>query len=365
VTTRTTRAKAITAALATAAVLTACGTNPEARDSNALALADQGSFAVGGTAMTAPGQFDPFRPAQPQGQTYRGDHAYAFYQVPENARKLPLVMLHGAGQFSKTWETTADGREGFQNLLLRRDFSTYLVDQPRRGDAGRSMVGTTLTPTPDEQMWFNQFRLGIWPNMFPRVQFSDQPEALDQFFRSMTPNTGPYDANVISDSMSGLFDRIGDGILFTHSQGGGPGWLTAMKNPRVKGIVAFEPGSGFVFPDGEAPPPIRNAYDTVTPESVPMEQFRAITEIPIVIYYGDNIPSDPTNLPAQDSWRARLEMARLWRDAVNRHGGDATVVHLPERGVYGNTHFPFSDLNNVQIVDEVSTFLSDKGLDAR
>ena len=34
--------------------------------------------------------------------------------------------------------------------------------------------------------------------------------------------------------------------------------------------------------------------------------------------------------PGQDGWRARLEMARLWRDAVNRHGGDVTVVHLPE-----------------------------------
>ena len=59
-------------------------------------------------------------------------------------------------------------------MFLRRDFATYLVDQPRRGDAGRSTVGTTLTPTPDEQMWFNQFRLGAWPNLFPGVQFSDR-----------------------------------------------------------------------------------------------------------------------------------------------------------------------------------------------
>ena len=56
-------------------------------------------------------------------------------------------------------------------------------------------------------------------------------------------------------------------------------------------------------------------------------------------------------------------MARLWRDTVNRHGGDATVVHLPEIGIMGNTHFPFSDLNNVEIADQVSKFLSDKGLD--
>ena len=42
-----------------------------------------------------------------------------------------------------------------------------------------------------------------------------------------------------------------------------------------------------------------------------------------------------------------------------------TVVHLPERGIRGNTHFPFSYLNNVQVADEVSRFLSEKGLDGR
>ena len=146
--TKRSRARAVVVSLAATALLTACTSGTEPGNSNALTLADQGSFTVGGTTTTAPGQFDPLRPAQPQGQSYRGDHAYAYYQVPQNARKLPLVMLHGAGQFSKSWETTADGREGFQSLFLRRSFSTYLVDQPRRGDAGRSMVGTTLTPTP-------------------------------------------------------------------------------------------------------------------------------------------------------------------------------------------------------------------------
>jgi hypothetical protein len=36
-------------------------------------------------------------------------------------------------------------------------------------------------------------------------------------------------------------------------------------------------------------------------------------------------------------------MARLWRDAVNKHGGDVTVLHLPQSGIMGNTHFPMSD----------------------
>lgn len=205
-------------------------------------------------------------------------------------------------------------------------------------------------------MWFNQFRVGVWPEYFKGVQFSHDKEALNQYFRQMTPNTGPFDINVISDAMSAVVDKSGPAILFTHSQGGGPGWYTAMKNDKVKAIVAFEPGSSFVFPEKELPAPMPSAFDTLKGEPVPMEQFMALTKIPILIIYGDNIPDKPVAMPAQDSWRVRLAMAREWRDVVNKHGGDVTVTHLPEEGIKGNTHFPFSDLNNVQIADMVSKF---------
>ena len=56
-------------------------------------------------------------------------------------------------------------------------------------------------------------------------------------------------------------------------------------------------------------------------------------------------------------------MARIWRDTVNKYGGDVTVIHLPEIGIKGNTHFPFSDLNNVEIADLLSDWLKEKGLD--
>ncbi len=328
-----------------------------------LVIQQQGSFVVGGAVKTEPGTFDPHKPMDPAGQTFHGDHAYAFYQIPVEAKKLPIVMWHGAGQFSKTWETTADGREGFQNIFLRRHYATYLIDQPRRGNAGRSMVEAALKPTADEQMWFNQFRVGVWPNYFPGVQFAKDKATLDQYFRAMTPNTGPFDPAVISDAVSALFTKIGDGVLFTHSQSGGPGWLTAIKNPHVKAIVSFEPGSGFVFPEGEVPAPMPSSFDTLQGVAIPMADFKALTRIPIVIYYGDNIPLKPTAMPAQDSWRVKLAMAKAWRDTVNRHGGKVTVVHLPEIGITGNTHFPFSDLNNVQIADLVSEFLKKNGLD--
>ena len=96
---------------------------------------------------------------------------------------------------------------------------------------------------------------------------------------------------------------------------------------------------------------------------VPLSMFMLLTKIPIVIYYGDNIPAEPMAVPSQDQWRVRLAMARLWAEAVNGRGGDVTVVHLPEAGIRGNTHFPFSDLNNVEIADLLSKFLKEKGLD--
>lgn len=348
--------------VAAAFLAAATAQQPAPGNAEPLIIQEQGSFAAGGTNVTNPGTFNPKQP-DAEGQTLHGDHAYVFYQVPANPRKLPLVFLHGAGQFSKTWETTPDGREGFQTIFLRRRFPVYLIDQPRRGNAGRSTVSAMVNATPDEQQWFNTFRVGIWPEYFPGVQFSKDPEALNQYFRQMTPNIGPYDAEVNSDAFAALFDKIGPAVFVTHSQGGGLGWLTALKTSNLRGIASYEPGSGFLFPEGEVPAPMPSSGGTLTAIGVPMAQFMKLTKFPIIIYYGDFIPEKPSDNPGQDGWRVRLEMARKWRDTVNRHGGDVTVVHLPELGIHGNTHFPFSDLNNRQVADLMSKFLSGKKLD--
>ena len=121
-----------------------------ADQSKPLVIQEQGSFAVGGTVVTNPGAFDPIK-MSPEGQTLHGDHARVFYQVPVNARKLPLVMWHGFGQFSKTWETTPDGREGYQNIFLRRGFGVYVLDQPRRSNTNRNTQPATIKVEPDEQ----------------------------------------------------------------------------------------------------------------------------------------------------------------------------------------------------------------------
>ena len=328
-----------------------------------LMIQEQGSFAAGGKIVTTPGTFDPRTPTNPAGQTLHGDHAYVFYQIPVNAHKLPLVFLHGAGQFSKTWESTPDGREGFQNIFLRRGFGVYLVDQPRRGDAGRSTQETTISATTDDQLWFGNFRVGNWPDFFEGTQFARGDESLNQFFRQMTPNTGPFDVQVVSDAVAALFDRVGPGIMVTHSQGGGGGWFTAIKSENVRAIVSYEPGSNFPFPEDEMPPALPSGIDTLEGVPVPLKDFMKLTRIPIIIYYGDFIPATRSEFPGPDHWRTRLQMARVWADAVNNKGGDVTVVHLPEIGIKGNTHFPFSDLNNLEIADLLSKWFHEKNLD--
>ena len=96
--------------------------------------------------------------------------------------------------------------------------------------------------------------------------------------------------------------------------------------------------------------------------AIPLSDFMQLTKIPIIIYFGDNIPEQPTASPGEENWRVRLAMARLWRDAINRRGGDVTLVHLPEIGIHGNTHFLMSDLNNAQIADLMSDWFAKKGL---
>lgn len=335
-----------------------------AGNSEPITIAEQGSFLVGGKVLETPGEFDPTNPTDPKGQTLHGDHAYVFYQIPVSARKLPLVFLHGAGQFSKTWETTPDGREGFQNIFLRRGFPVYLIDQPRRGNAGRSTESGVIEAVTNDQMFWGNFRIGVWPDIFDGAQFPRDSESRNQFLRQITPNTGPLDFDVVSDAVAKLHDKLGKGILITHSQGGLVGWYAAMKSPHINAIVSYEP-SFVVFPEGETPAPVDSSYGKIEMPSVPMEDFMKLTKMPILVYYGDFIPEKPTKIAGLDQWRVRMDFARRWVETINRHGGDARLVHLPEVGIHGNTHFPFSDLNNIQIADLLSEFLQERGLDAR
>ena len=120
--------------------------------------------------------------------------------------------------------------------------------------------------------------------------------------------------------------------------------------------MAYEPG-GFTFPEGEVPEGNRGG------RGIPLEDFKKLTKIPIVVYYGDFIPKEESNAASLNFWRNVLATARQWAKVVNAHGGDATVVNLPEIGIKGNTHFPMSDLNNQEVAEVLAKWLKQKGLD--
>ena len=164
--------------------------------------------------------------------------------------------------------------------------------------------------------------------------------------------------------MIAVFEKSDEGILITHLAGGGPGWETAIRSDKVKAIISLEPGA-FPFPEGEVPPTEETtSLFPAVGDAVSMVDFMRLTKIPIVVYFGDNIPSGdkPVANWGQDNWRTRLNLARKWAAVVNKYGGDAQIVYLPDVGVTGSTHFMMADLNNVEVADVMERWLKSKGL---
>lgn len=81
-----------------------------------------------------------------------------------------------------------------------------------------------------------------------------------------------------------------------------------------------------------------------------------------MLYYGDYIKLGSDNV-GEDKWGTEFAMAQQFVDAINRHGGDATLVHLPTLGIKGNSHFLMGEKNNQQLADLMANWLKEKGLD--
>ena len=305
------------------------------------------------------------------------DHGYVEWQVPQNPRKFPFLMIHASS--TKTWQTTFDGRDGFQNIFLRRGYSVYLTDLPQTGRAGQScrQYGPYMPRADNDQASFTTWRIGTWlpgepaPTFYPGVQFANDKRALDQFFRIQYPEfNAPENEQIETDALAVLAKEIGPSIVLTHSSTGIRGWIFGTKAPsNIAAIVSYEPGTA-VFPEGEVPPQIPrvDGMKVDAGNTIPMAAFMNLTRMPIQIVWGDYIPSkmDPKNvgpLLTLDGRRINVIKSKLMAEAINRHGGHAEVVMLPEIGITGNTHFIMSDLNNVQIADLLSQFLKKNGLD--
>lgn len=353
------------AALLTAGVMAASGFSStafaaEAQAANVgpLVIAKQGMFSAGGITVTSDGVFDPENHWEETGagQTAHVDHANVFYQIPVNETKLPMVFLHGYGQSRMGWMTTPDGREGWSDLFLRKGHSVYLVDEPRRGEAGSTSVSGSMSTKTLEQRWYTQFRIGRWVNgqSVPNAgsQFPNDAESVNQFFRQMTPDTGmtsdmgsDFDGEMVAKAMAEVINTVyartgKDSILVTHSQGGRAGWLVPKYTRHIAAIVAVEPGG--------APAAGSEEYNAI-----------AAQNIPVVFYFGDYIDNGDPAIQATAAWQGMRQTCYDFADAYAAQGGVSRVVDLPKEGITGNDHFIFQDLNNDVVADHVENWLQE------
>lgn len=336
-----------------------------------LVIKEQGSLSAGAKVLKDPGE---------DGGEFHYDYLYAFYQTPVNARKNSLVMWHGC--LGSAWERRPDGGPGFQTLFVQDDWPVFVIDQPRisRGARGLGAYSFDEVTSGGDCSW-NTFRYGLWlppaeRTFFPGVQLAQDSDSVDALCELSGSPGGPpiertdEDRAIPVNAVSALLNKkAGPTVLVTHSNSGQYGWLTRIKNRKVKGIVSYEPAT-FVYPADEPPPPVPTEDEQVAainePILVPEEEFAKLTQIPIQIVYGDNIEfTTPSPIFGVELWRVVAQRAQQFADAVNGRGGNVEILYLPDVGVFGNTHFPFFDLNNEQIADLMSEFLNRVGLDTR
>ena len=277
------------------------------------------------------------------------------------------------------WETTPDGRDGYQNIFLGRGWPVYLIDQPRRGRAGQSTESEPITPaTTDASLW-QIFRLGLYPEFYEGTQFPTTPEAIEQYWRQCTPSTGPEPDPVGTephpqiDAIVALLDRIGHAVLLTHSMSGRYGFLTGIRSSHLAAIVSYEP-SQFPYRRDQVPAAIPGPVDPTVEHitapilvdpSEPRSARRASDPDRVRRQHPTRArPAEP--LPRHRPLAGRCDSRRtVRRTGEQPRGATSKSSTSPDAGQAGNTHFPFSDLNNLAVADLLSQFLARHHLDER
>jgi len=237
---------------------------------------------------------------------------------------------------------------------LKKGYSTFLVDQPRRGAAGATEFIVNDPGDVDgakfkvgEQAWYTHFRIGrVAPERYEGSQFPAGAEAQNQFFCQMTPNTGNYDeplfGKVMSDVLADVRKMTGKKVVYlTHSQGSRVGWATDADN--IAAIIAVEPGF---------------APMVGSPE---YQKFVA-AKVPMLFLFGDNIMNGPEDIQSTGFWQMVMNQCRDFAEHYNADGADATVIHLPDIDIHGNSHFMFQEMNNAEIANLIFDWLEKHNL---
>lgn len=334
-----------------AAAIVGCAS--KSADNDASVLKDMGSFHVGGREVVLSGL--PIKTVEftvgaikvnPNG-TYQAEQLYAQYYIPRDQKgKYPILMWHGGGLTGATWQTTPDGREGFETYFLRKGWPVYNSDAPERGRAGWAMYPEITKTDPvflTKENPYERFRIGDGPGSYNKDPAKMRPlpgsqfpsEGYDNFTKQIVPRRTSTDEPTIAAYVA-LVDKVCPCVVMSHSQSGLFAYKVAQARPeKVKALVLLEPaGTG----DIAAAAHLRNT--------------------PSLSVYGDFIARDPRWL----NGRARN---MKFQEAVRAAGGTADLVNLPELGITGNSHMMMMDRNNLRIVEVVQDWLAKQGLYTR
>ena len=101
-----------------------------------LSICDQGSFFVGGVPkVTRYASSAAVREGGSPQQITIGQ-MYVQFQIPEQRRRWPLIMIHGSTHTGAALDSTPGGGEGWLSYAVRNKLATFVVDQPGRGRSG-------------------------------------------------------------------------------------------------------------------------------------------------------------------------------------------------------------------------------------
>ena len=310
-----------------------------------LVLENQGSFFVGGEdkTVTQPGfGGGPLRSGQ-----ITVNQMYVQYQIPMQAdRHVPVVMVHGCCLSSKTWETTPDGREGWRGRFERRGRAVYLADQVSRARSGFDATAFAAVregkAPPDtlpniidatHEIGWTVFRFGPkFGKVFPDEQFP--VASIAEFYKQMIPDLNsmlPQNPNPTWTQMAALAAELKGAVLIGHSESGFfPERAALIDSSGIRGIVTIEMGC-----------------DT----KLSARQIATLAKIPTLIVFGDHLNDVAAASPA--NWPQSFASCKTFVAQLEKAGGDAEMMHLPELGIHGNSHMLMQDKNSDQIADLV------------
>lgn len=313
-------------------------------------LKAQGSFFIGGeTVEQTQVELGSFGPAG----HISINQMYVRYMIPQSGeRNVPVVMIHGMTLTGKTWETTPDGRMGWDEYFVRKGRSVYVPDQVGRGRSGFNQavfnnVRAGITP-PDKQppMW----RFGdevSWPNFrFGAKEGAPYPDgqfpvtAVGELAKQGIPDVSTTlpAPNPNYKALAALASQLKGAVLMSHSQSGSfPLEAALVDATGIKGMVLVEPGR--------------------CPTNYAEQQIATVAKLPMLVVFGDHL-SDPTGIPGH-SWQTAYDGCKAFIARVNAAGGKAQMLYTPDKGIRGNSHMIMQDRNNLQIADLILKWIDE------